>query len=87
MPKSKSMCSGCHDNYYNRTEEGGCWSYKTAKVVNRVRVGTWEPPPYAKERVAKYLSCFHCQGYSFLPLDDSRVKPRKAIEKERNHAD
>jgi len=30
--KSKDLCIGCYNNYYN-TERNGCWSYKTAKVV------------------------------------------------------
>ena len=72
MPKkTKAMCSGCRDDYYNERE--GCWSFKRAKVVKRIRVGTWEPPPYDKERAQACLSCFNPDGSSMLQLDDCRV--------------
>lgn len=32
MPKTKSMCSGCRDDYYNRNRDGGCWSFAKAKI-------------------------------------------------------
>ena len=35
MPKSKSMCSGCYNNFYNLNREGGCWSFAKAKIVKR----------------------------------------------------
>jgi hypothetical protein len=82
MSKTKRMCVGCRDDYYNQTQKDGCWMFKSAKIVTRVKVGTWEPPPYAKERATKCLSCFHCQGYSMLSLDDCRVKPRAKIQDE-----
>jgi len=82
MAKSKTMCLGCRDDYYNHSEKDGCWMFANAEIVTRVRVGTWEPPPYAKERAVKCLSCFTAQGYSFLPLDDCRVKTTKQIARE-----
>jgi hypothetical protein len=30
--KSKSLCIGCHNNFYN-TERNGCWSYEEARVT------------------------------------------------------
>lgn len=83
MPKSKVMCSGCRDDFYNHNRPEGCWSFRKATIVKRVQVGTWEPPPYARERARKFLSCFHLQGSSMLELSDCRVKPRAAIQKER----
>jgi len=74
MAKSKSMCSGCRDNYYNRTEVNGCWCFSSATIVERVQVGIWEPPPYEKSRKEKVLSCYRPEGYAMLPLTDCRVK-------------
>ena len=80
MAKDKTMCCGCRDDYYNHARTDGCWMYGKANVVTRVRVGTWEPPPYAKDRAEKCLSCFNPDGYSMLKLSDCRVKKRsKAV--------
>ena len=73
MRKTRAMCRGCRDDFYNRTQPNGCWMFAAAAIVKRVRVGTWEPPPYAKDRAETCLSCFHADGYSMLPLTDSRV--------------
>ena len=72
--KTKAMCRGCRDDYYNRNREGGCWMFGNARVVTRVRVGTWEPPPYHPNRAQKCLSCYNPDGYSMLKLDDCRVR-------------
>jgi hypothetical protein len=77
MPKTKSMCCGCRDNYYN-LNRGGCWSFANAKIVKRVRVGIWEPPPYSKDRAEKCLSCYRPEGYAMLEVTDCRVKNLKA---------
>lgn len=72
--KTKQMCQGCRDDFYNHNREGGCWSFKTAKIVKRVRVGIWEQPPYSKDRAEKCLSCYRPDGYAMLKLDDCRVQ-------------
>ena len=74
MAKSKEMCVGCRNDYYNHNRDEGCWMFEKARIVKRVRVGTWEPPPYSKKRAAKYLSCYHCQGSAFLDMNDCRLK-------------
>ena len=74
MKKTKEMCRGCYNDYYNQNREDGCWSFADAEIVKRVRVGTWEPPPYSKKRAERVLSCFHTQGSSMLELSDVRVK-------------
>lgn len=77
MSKSKSMCAGCRQDYYNRNRPGGCWNYKTAKVVKRLRVGCWENPPYSKDRAARCLSCYHPDNNDvMLALDDPRIVAR-----------
>ena len=77
MSKTKAMCSGCYNDFYNRNREGGCFSYSSARIVRRVRVGTWEPPPYSPDRVEKCLSCYHAQGYAMLEISDPRVRKGK----------
>ena len=75
MKKSKSLCVGCRDNFYNNNNPLGakeCWGYKSAKVVTRYRIGTWTLPtePGAFTKV-KTLSCHHAPGqyghYDKLP--------------------
>ena len=73
MNKSKSMCVGCRDDFYNHNRPEGCWMFEKAKVVQRVQVGTWEPPPYS-QKPRSVLSCFHSEGCSMLDLDDCRLK-------------
>ena len=71
MPKSKAMCSGCHDDFYNHNRDGGCWRYNKAMIVTRSRVGTWQPPPYTWHP-EKVLSCYNGDGIHFLTKDDCR---------------
>lgn len=73
MPKSKAMCRGCRDDYYNRSEKNGCWCYSSAQIVTRVKVGVWQPPPYAR-LPEKTLSCHRPEGYVWLKLDDCRIE-------------
>lgn len=72
MAKDKTMCSGCHDDFYNRNRDEGCWMFGNAKVVERMSVGTWQNPPYVWTP-RKVLSCFHAQGSSMIKKDDPRV--------------
>jgi hypothetical protein len=80
MKKNKTMCSGCRDDFYNghnplNVKE--CWGFATAKVVTRVQVGTWQPPPYTWIP-QDVLSCYHREGSAFLKRDDCRVvEPKK----------
>jgi len=73
MPKDKTMCVGCRDDFYNQNREEGCWSFKTAKIVTRIQVGTFENPPYSRKRAKKVLQCFLPDGCSMLKTDDCRV--------------
>lgn len=81
MAKSKQMCAGCRNNFYNLNVDGGCWSYKSAKIVTKVEVGTWQNPPYIWNPV-KILNCYYKQGSSFLEKKDCRVVKNEK-EKER----
>jgi hypothetical protein len=66
MKKSKALCVGCRDDFYNGQNPMGvkeCWGYATAKVVQRFRLGWWITPdtPGAFEKVTT-LSCHHAPG-------------------------
>jgi hypothetical protein len=81
MAKTKQMCCGCYNNFYNINIDGGCWSYKDAKIVTKVEVGTWQDPPYLWTPI-KILNCFHKTGSSFLDKNDCRVvKNKTELEK------
>lgn len=72
--KSKKMCRGCYNDFYNHSRDGGCWSFEKASVVKKVQVGIWEPPPYHPNRAQACLSCFNPQGYAMLETSDCRVR-------------
>lgn len=76
MSKSRDMCQGCYDDFYNRNRTEGCWSFASAVVVKRVRVGTWQNPPYLWQPVT-CLSCYHPEGSVMLDKTDCRVVPAK----------
>jgi len=80
--KSKCMCSGCHNDYYNQDRYGGCCNFKKAKVVQRMRVGIWQNPPYHWSPVFT-LSCCTPDGGVMISKDDPRVVARKR----KSHAD
>jgi hypothetical protein len=73
MKKSKKLCLGCRDDFYNDHRDEGCWMYKNAKVVQLQRVGIWQPPPY-KWNPEIRLSCYRPDGFAMLKRDDSRIK-------------
>ena len=73
MAKTKKLCQGCRNDYYNQNRPGGCWSFGNAKVVQLQRVGTWQPPPYSWHPETR-LACYRAVGYSMLPRDDCRIK-------------
>jgi hypothetical protein len=77
VSKNKSMCRGCRNDFYNHSQKDGCWCFNDATIVERIQVGTWEPPPYEKNRAQKVLSCYHPKGYAMLKTDDCRVVDSK----------
>lgn len=74
MGKSKQMCVGCRDDFYNHREKDGCWNFPSATVMDRIRVGIWENPPYSRDRAVECLSCFNPDGSAMIKLSDPRVK-------------
>lgn len=72
--KSKKMCVGCYNNYYNHSEKNGCWSFDSATIENKLEVSIDQCPPYNKNLARPVLSCFRRQKYV-------QVKP-EALTKE-----
>ena len=68
MPKTKANCNGCYYDFYNHSEEEGCWNFKTAKLMIRKKIGINDWPPW-NWRPKKYLSCYTQTGYIFLNGD------------------
>lgn len=71
--KTKELCQGCYNDFYNQRDDRGCWSFSKAKVVQLQRAGTWQPPPYSWHPETR-LSCYHVQGCSMLTRDDPRIR-------------
>lgn len=72
MKKSKDLCRGCRDDYYNQNRDEGCWMFARAKVVQLQRVGTWQPPPYEWHPETR-LTCYHADGSAMLRQSDPRI--------------
>jgi len=73
--KCKSLCHGCRDDFYNGQNPLGvneCWSFKSASVVTRWRIGWWTAPDSPRAfRKVETLNCHHAPGkyahYDKLP--------------------
>lgn len=75
MKKTRELCNGCHDDFYNGKNPHGvkaCWSFERAKIVEHMHVGTRQNPPY-KWKPRKGLSCYHPEGGVMITRDDPRV--------------
>ena len=63
--KAVALCCGCRDNFYNGNNPYGvqrCWSFESAKLVPRIRVGVWQRPPYDLEAWQWCMSCHKPDG-------------------------
>lgn len=64
MAITKADCSGCRDDFYNHgnhSTTSECWMFKDAQMVDRIRIGIWQNPPYPLGTV-RVPSCKHEQG-------------------------
>ena len=58
----RSMCAGCHDDFYNRTgaRNGlGCWSFDSAVVCNKVGYSSIHVANGPDTKMVHTLSCWH----------------------------
>lgn len=64
--KSIALCSGCRNDFYNGHNPYGvkqCWSFPSAVLEKRIKVGVWERPPYSAKRATWCLNCHKPDGY------------------------
>ena len=63
--KTKQLCVGCRDNYYNNavtSNTGECWSFESARVVKKKFVPLDLRPPWNMPAETT-LSCYRKKGY------------------------
>jgi hypothetical protein len=71
--KSRDLCSGCENNFYNGNNDYGvkqCWSYSKNKVVKKLRIRVDQCPPYNKENTSWMLGCFNRKGMCYPAPDN-----------------
>lgn len=71
MKMTKEKCNGCRNNFYNDNNPLGvkeCWSFKSAKLENRIVLHKDQPPPY-KSRPTMKPNCWHGNGYIAIKPD------------------
>ena len=60
LKKSKSMCIGCHCNFYNSNNDRGikeCWNFKDAKVADKLYYPNHNSYDWQRVKV-RTLNCF-----------------------------
>jgi hypothetical protein len=64
---NKENCIGCYYDDYNRGLGGAkqCWSFESAKLVDRLEVHIDEIPPH-KNEYQKLPSCYQRQRYIYV---------------------
>lgn len=78
--KSRSMCSGCKDDFYNGHNNLGieeCSSFPNAEIVKVIRIGFWERPPYRDKPIEKKLSCYRKKDNVFVKVPDQSTRNKK----------
>lgn len=65
--KSKSMCGGCEDDFYN-TSNSSCWSFASATIKSRKVVHIDDVPPW-KHEPKMMLSCYHKKQHVIVDSD------------------
>ena len=78
--EKRTLCYGCRNNYYNlpgNSTTGECWMLKTAKPVERTRVGVWQNPPY-RWNPATTLSC-HTPENSTTWIEKTDVRIQTSV--------
>lgn len=70
--KSKGLCVGCRENFYNGYNDIGtkeCWNYKSARVVKRYRIGWWTPQDRAENFDPVMVMSCRCDTGRFAYYD------------------
>lgn len=69
-------CEGCRNDFYNGNNPHGvkeCWSLKTAKPVQRVRVHLDQRPPWTQKPVW-VPDCYNEDRYIYVDPDNPSCK-------------
>lgn len=61
MEKSKNLCSGCRESWYNFNKPNGCWSYKSAIVVKKMV----HPSIRSTDKDRIEIWCLSCYSYDY----------------------
>ena len=72
MKKSKTLCIGCNDDFYNGKNNLGikeCWLFEGAEIVKKRKVPITMRPPWDGLPLEPRLYCFRQNGYVFIPED------------------
>lgn len=74
---NKKHCIGCRSDFYNGNNNRGikeCWNLKKAKLVSRIAIGHWEPPPYKNKKKKKVPDCWHGEGSNRIHYIDPNTE-------------
>lgn len=77
--KSKGMCAGCRDNFYNGFNDLGvrqCWNFTGARVVSVRFVPMDMRPPWDGLPTQYALSCHKKNGYASMKAKRKRERKR-----------
>ena len=76
VKKSKTLCNGCYNDFYNNAIPKGCWNYDSAKVVKKCFIHLSMVPPWSvKPEVT--LDCCRRQRYVSVDPDHPQVTKDK----------
>lgn len=79
MTKSKELCRGCYNDYYNHGGGGaeGCWSFASAEVCKRAFIHLSMVPPWAVKPVTT-LSCYRKEKHVAVKPDHPQLTADKS---------
>lgn len=74
MPKSKQMCQGCYNDFYNHGGGGSkeCWSYESAEVCERAFIHLSMVPPW-KVKPETTLTCYRREKHVAVTPDHPQL--------------
>lgn len=86
---NKTNCRGCVDDFYNAGGEGNlltpdreCWSFKSAKLVTRFRIGTWtQPTQTGAFTEVKVPQCYRQRGQHFYERLPDFVRAQDVVRR------
>lgn len=66
------LCSGCYNEEYHYGLGGSkeCFSFKSAKVVDKIQIHINQMPPFNLENATKMMSCYNKPQWCFVSPDN-----------------